>query len=249
MKQIRPIEQLKWIVVSVPTAGAFSWSLLYTLNTIGVRFSSGINDAAPMLGVTAMFGWWMIYQCGLLIPKPRSRRKPVFEHVTSVPSSDPDIQSYRVTWKEDPVREFDFVGLGLPCLVPESTLSRFVRLAHRRQVNAVYGGRGQLLVDNNKPKRLTTNQIFTRRYFTHEVRPRFDVLEYDSCLHILMRCRMVIDRYKGRGGKFRGEYGPDKIVDVCQKRWQMMLYPVREGTDRGLWSNLRQFLPARAGNA
>ena len=181
-------------------------------------FKVNLDYSWPLLagpGITAF------RHVGSHLPK----RKMSFASLAPVFSDEGDIESYIMKWKDNPVarHEFRFSGYGLPVVIPGSKFDRFVRLAWRRQMNAIHGSMINLMWDtsftNNQPrlKQLTANQVLSARYYMRSTQPRFIWEEYRGCIMILERCRLLDGRRQGRAGLLL--YEPTKTVAIAESTW------------------------------
>jgi hypothetical protein len=230
------------MLFSLPAGAGFGYSLILSLSQLGFRIGDGLQAASPTLGITAVFGAWGLYQLqqlGLWSSYGRSRIgvSTSFASIVKAQSLDPDRQSYIHKWKDPLPEEFIFTGRGLMTPIPETTLDRFIKLAWRRQVNALYGSKLNMVYAGEGYKRLTVNQIFSEKYFTRDTRPRFDQEDYYGCLHILMVTKLLRGRRQGRGGTLTYSY--EQSVERAKALW--MPYPTKKRT----WSTFAGFLPIR----
>lgn len=146
--------------------------------------------------------------------------------VPSFVGGEMDSRSYTLKYRdklEEDEPEFIFRGKGLPVAIPESKFARFVRLAWRRQMNAVHGSQVQIMWDGDEwrgqraMRRLTSNQVLTARYFLEVTEPRFVEPEYLACIRILVLCNLIDRRGQGRAGLLM--YEPDKTMSLAISRW------------------------------
>lgn len=240
-KLLNPKQQLMWMAFSLPTGAGFGYFATLSLSQLGFRLSDGLITAAPSLGITAVFGAWGIYQLQQLgfwsSPTRKAGVSTSFASIVKMPSLDPDVQSHRLRWKDAPPQEFIFTGRGLQTPIPESILNRFVKLSWRRQSNALYGSKLNMVFAGEGYKRLTVNQIFSERYFTRDTRPRFDLEDYYGCLHILMMTHLLRGRRQGRGGTL--VYSYEQTIERAKVLW----YP--SPAEKRTWSTFGGFLPIR----
>lgn len=239
-KKLSPKDQLIWMVFSLPTGYGFGYFAALSAYQLGFRLGDNFMSASPTLGITAMFTAWGLYQLsqlGLWSGGSRSR-VGVFASLVPAKSFDPDVQSWTMKYNGKPVeREFVFAGRGLTTPIPETVFSRFVKLAWRRQSNALYGSKMNMLYAGEGYRRLTVNQIFSEIYYTREVRPRFDAEDYYGCLHILAITKLLRGRRQGRGGVLA--YPFEQVVEQAKALW----YP--SPTNKRTWSTFGRFLPIR----
>lgn len=230
-KVLSPKQQLTWMAFSIPTGAGFGYFATLSLSQLGFRMSDGLVVASPSLGITAVLGAWGLYQLnqlGFWTPGYSRRQAGVsttYASIARAVSTDPDLQSWTHKWKEPLPQEFIFEGRGLMTPIPETMFDRFVKLAWRRQVNALYGSRLNMVYAGEGYKRLTVNQIFTEKYFTRDTRPRFDEEDYYGCLHILMVTQLVRGRRQGRGGTLAYPY--EKVVEQAKSLWYVSPTPSR----------------------
>lgn len=227
-KILSPKQQLVWMAFSLPTGAGFGYCATLSLSQLGFGVGDGLMTASPTLGATAVLGAWGVYQLqqlGLWSSRsPRAGVSTTFASIARAVSTDPDLQSWTHKWKEPLPQEFIFEGRGLMTPIPETMFDRFVKLAWRRQVNALYGSKLNMVYAGEGYKRLTVNQIFTEKYFTRDTRPRFDEEDYYGCLHILMVTQLVRGRRQGRGGTLAYPY--EKIVEQAKSLWYASPTPV-----------------------
>lgn len=237
-RKLKPVEQIIWMGFSLPTGAGFGYFATLSLSQLGFKVGDIFMSAAPTLGITAVFGAWGIYQLQQLGFWSGGSRigTSAFASIVKAQSTDPDLQTYTMTYDGKPMkREFIFDGRGLTTPIPETVFGRFVKLAWRRQSNALYGSKLNMLYAGEGYKRLTVNQIFTEDYYTRQVRPRFDPEDYLGCLHILMITKLVRGRRQGRGGTLAHPY--EQVLEQAKVLWSPA------PTNKRTWSTWGRFLP------
>lgn len=138
---------------------------------------------------------------------------------------DPDIRSAILRWKDDQIdNEFIFRGLGLPCQIPESRFTEFIKTARRRQTNAVYGTKWSMVsVGNGNFRQLKKNEILSAAYYTKRKYPRWPVDEYWACMMILGYTRLLQKKGQGDAGRLMGDKGCCWYVDEAKRRWLLLV--------------------------
>lgn len=131
-----------------------------------------------------------------LAPQPRA------PHGTAWGLEDPTFASQKMKYKEPSRTEFVFYGPGMASQITYSRLFSFCAAAWRRQQQVYYGN-------------LASNKVFSREHFTKQARPRWPKPDYYSCLLILERTNLIINRHKG------GEllHTPAVTAEEAMKRW------------------------------
>jgi len=142
-----------------------------------------------------------------------------------VKTDDPDRKRFERRWRAAvPDPEFIFRGLGLPVPVGETILLRFVKIAKRRQSNALY--RGGLVWTGAGYKTIRLNWVLSEEHFTKRVSPRFPEDEYYSILIVLGYSRLMTGaRRQGSSGRLVGDYSPQRYVEIAINRWGALISP------------------------
>lgn len=194
----------------------FSVGVSTLLNNAGYDIDLGI---AAITGATITLGYHLFVKDR----KPSYSRVTVYQSgaawVGDSPADDPDVNSFWLKWKDRPqlAREFVFRGYGLNMPIPESVLDRFVKTAWRRQSNALYDSRVNMLYTGSGYRQLTANQVFTRDHYTKVMRPRFTKEEYQACLYILVITRTIGQRKGGQSGRLMYPY--EKTMHLAKDWW------------------------------
>lgn len=133
---------------------------------------------------------------------------------------------YTMKWhdkrSEPEDEQFVFFGLGLPVPISEGTLSRFVSISRRRQLNALSGTQFSMLQVGNNYRQLKTNWVLSQAHFTKRIYPRMAEDEYKSCLMILGYTRLMIARGSGSSGRLFGDVGhwsTEQYIRTAKQRW------------------------------
>lgn len=216
-------EEISWILISSFCAGGGLLTTAATARLVGFGVPSEILWATPTAGISMALWSWYGYKLGQL-----PGRKPMAKKLSNTFASsqlrrteanDPDLQSWLYRWKNTRrEREFEFLGFGLQTPIPETTLGRFLKLAWRRQTNAVYGNKYTLMRNEDGSfKKLTVNQVLSKEYFTKRTRPTFLDEEYLGCIFVLSVGHLILGRRQGRGGQLR--YPPEKTLELAKERW------------------------------
>lgn len=215
------LDELLWIPVSGATAAAASWLSVSTIDAITRQDIPPELYQAAITGGAALALWsWYRRKLGQLGGKrrnPSAIKQMAWSVLVPVESPDPDLQSWLLKWKDRKPREFEFIGFGLPAPLPETTFTRFLGIAWRRQMNATYGNKYNMIREGDTFRQLSINQVFSRVHFRKRTRPVFQEEDYNSCLFILMRTNLIRGRRQGKGGVLR--YPPDKTTELAKERW------------------------------
>lgn len=142
-----------------------------------------------------------------------------------VPSDDSGRKKFIRRWKAAaPETEFVFYGLGIPVPVGETLLLRFMKIAKRRQNNALY--RGGLVWTGEGYKTIRLNWVLSEEHFTKRVSPRFPEDEYCAILIILGYSRLMTGgRRQGSSGRLIGDYSPQRYVEIAIHKWIVLTSP------------------------
>jgi hypothetical protein len=214
-------DELLWIPISGITAAAASWLSISTIDAITRQDIPPEIYQAALTGGAALALWsWYRRKIGQLGGKrraPSAIKQMAYSVLIPSEPPDPDMQSWLLKWKDRRPREFEFIGFGLPAPVPETTFTRFIGIAWRRQMNATYGSKYNMMRDGDTFRQLSINQVFSRMHFRKRTRPTFQEEDYNSCLFILLRTNLIRGRRQGKGGVLR--YPPDKTTELAKERW------------------------------
>jgi hypothetical protein len=242
MAKLTPKEQLIWMLFSLPTGAGFTYFSILAARQLGFGIPSELLSAAPTCGISLAFGAWSLYQLqqiGLLKQSRRRRTAGVsttFESLREIAPAISGTRSWQMKWKEEPdPPEFEFWGNGLDGMIPESIFHRFVKMAWRRQCNALYGTKYSMLRDDNRINQLTVNQVFTQSYYTKRIRPVIPDEDYYGCLHVLMATNLIRGRRQGRGGVLR--WPPDTTLERAKARWYTPPPPARKSLLKRIFYN------------
>lgn len=115
-----------------------------------------------------------------------------------------DVSQRAIKYRPEPRESFIFFADGMPSMITEERLFEFCRIAWRRQQHVLYGN-------------LKSNRIFSRNFFTRQSRPKFTLPEYLSCMYILARTNLILNRWQGKGGQLR--FPPYATVMEAKLRW------------------------------
>lgn len=212
---------------------------------LGITLESANIMAGWYFGTHLDHAWPWVIGPGLVAGRRLLGNKPskaiaTMALLVPTPGSDPDIDSYILKYRDrtEKEREYIFRGRGLPIQIPESKLSRFVKLAWRRQMNAIHGSQVQIMWDGNpqaRMKRLTSNQVLSARYYLKVTEPRFTEAEYLACIRILVLSNCLDNRKQGRAGLLM--YEPGRCMELILSYW------LPSPRSNKLFSNFFRFSP------
>ena len=201
-----------------------------TFTTIAISCGKALYDGVdtPLLQ-SALIGFGGIASLAVLSrrwPWRNSARTPrwdrafsTFEKMVPAPGG-----GYVMKWKEkdDKPEEFVFSGCGLPVPIPASTLGRFLGIARRRQLNALYDTKFAMRWTGNGYTRTKVNWVLSQNHYTKFTNPRWPEDEYFSCLLILGYTRLMIGRGSGSSGRLFGsvgEWSTEHYTRLAIDRW------------------------------
>lgn len=196
---------------------------------IGLQEANGLI-ASILIGFGIMATVYLI-QRHIFKPLRMGQKKTTFSSISQwvINPNDRDIRSAILRWKDDGIDdEFVFRGLGLPSQIPESRFAEFIRIARRRQTNALYGTKWSMTqVGNCQFRQLKKNEVLSAIYYTRRRYPKWPVDEYWACMMVLGYTRLLQKKGQGDSGRLIGDKGAGWYIEEAKRRWLLLLEQIK----------------------